>query len=960
MNRVDVFSGLETQSISVEVLREKYAKGDETSIVEIQRRVARALASVEKPKQRARYRALFLDAQQRGFIPAGRINSAAGTDLAATLINCFVQPVGDSVSDPVDGRPGIYDALQKAAETMRRGGGVGYNFSHIRPAGAIVKGTASKASGPVSYMRVFDRSCETVESAGSRRGAQMGVLDVGHPDIETFIEAKQTAGELTNFNVSVSVTDEFMRAVEHDAPFPLTHAAEPSDDLKAAGAYRREDGLWVYREIRARDLWDRIMRSTYDYAEPGVLFHDRINGENNLHYLETLDATNPCGEQPLPGYGCCCLGSIDLTRFVRDPFGLQGDPSVDWDGLAEVVGVAVRMLDNVLDATVWPLPEQAAEAARKRRVGLGVTGLGDALIMLKLAYDSEPARAMAARFAREVAHAAYRASVDLARERGPFPGFQAGPYLDSGFARRLPEDIRAAIAEHGIRNSHLTSIAPTGTISLAFADNASNGIEPPFSWTYTRTKRMADGGRQDYVVEDHAYRLYRLMGGDVSGALPPYFRTALEISARDHALMVAAVKDHVDAAISKTVNVAADYPYEDFKDLYMQAWKLGLKGITTYRPSGKRGAVLSVSPAAEAPAQPEAISLSEADRRLVLKRVIEPVLNSLRWPNRPRLPRGASCWASDAIESPEGSFVVFVSDLQKRPFEVWVNGARPPRGLGSVSKMLSLDMYTDDFPWLNRKLEVLAATNGGSAFQILDPEAGEPIWVPSTVAALARLVAFRHRSLGIDIDAAAAPKSAMIEALIAPREPKTGPDGTMGWICDVLNPVTGDDFVLMVKELRMPDGSTRPYSVWGAGKFPRAFEGLFKLLSLDMRIVDPAWIAMKLRKLMNYAEPQGDFLARVPGAEKSSSFPSTEAYIARLLIHRYAMLGILDEQGEPVEQMGVVQAESEATEAMAAAHPARQAPPVHGTECPECHLHSVIKKDGCQFCTHCGYTGACG
>ncbi len=952
MKREDIFTGLEPQAITTEVLLEKYAKGSEKTITDIQQRVAKALAAVEQADQREHFETLFLDAQKRGFIPAGRINSAAGTDLAATLINCFVQPVGDSISGSEDGLPGIYDALQKAAETMRRGGGVGYNFSHIRPAGAMVKGTASRASGPISYMRVFDRSCETVESAGARRGAQMGVLEVSHPDIEAFVQAKQTAGELTNFNVSVSVTDAFMQAVEDDAMFPLTHRAEPDQQLKDAGAYQQDDGLWVYRQIRARDLWDQIMLSTYDYAEPGVLFYDQINRENNLHYIETLDATNPCGEQPLPGYGCCCLGSIDLSRFVLNPFGMAGAAEVDWDGLADVTAIAIRMLDNVLDATQWPLPEQAAEAAQKRRVGLGMTGLGDALIMLGLAYDSAPARAMAQRFAQVLAHAAYRASVQLAQERGAFPALDTKAYLQSGFAKRLPKDIRNAIAKHGIRNSHLTSIAPTGTISLAFADNASNGIEPPFSWTYTRSKRMGDDSRQDFIVEDHAYRLYRLMGGDTS-KLPDYFRTALEISAQDHALMVAAVKDYVDAAISKTVNVAVDYPYEDFKDLYRQAWQLGLKGITTYRPSGKRAAVLSVTPASpEASAQPEAISLSEADRRMVLKRTIEPVLDSLRWPSRPHLPRGASCWASDAIETNEGSFVVFVSDLQQQPFEVWVNGARPPRGLSSVAKMLSLDMYTNDFPWLNRKLEVLKRTNGQAGFYMTDPETGEPTQAPSAVSAMAKLVEFRHRSLGIS--ATGTDHSAMMDALIAPREPKTGTDGTMGWICDVLNPATGDDMVLMVKELRMPDGSTRPYSVWGAGKFPRAFEGLFKILSLDMRIVDPAWIAMKLRKLQSYAEPQGDFMARVPGSDKSRSFPSTEAYIASLLIHRFNMLGILDQNGAPINQMGVVQAESQTRPRHAAV------PAMSGSECPECHIHAVIRRDGCEFCTHCGYQGACG
>ncbi|OZB71170.1 adenosylcobalamin-dependent ribonucleoside-diphosphate reductase [Thiomonas sp. 13-64-67] len=574
---------MQAQDISLDVLAEKYAKGDERTIADIHTRVARALAVEEADP--ARSEALFRQALADGFVPAGRIMSAAGTDIQATLINCFVQPVGDSVSDDKDGKPSIYKALAQAAETMRRGGGVGYDFSRIRPAGAHVGGTHSRASGPLSFMRVFDASCETVESAGSRRGAQMGVLRADHPDIEAFIHAKDQ-GAFKNFNLSVGVSAAFMQAVENDAQIDLVHKARPGD------------------------LWDQIMQSTYDHAEPGILFLDTANADNNLYYCETFEATNPCAEEFLPDYGCCCLGSINLTRFVRDPFTPQA--RFDAEGFQAVTRVAVRMLDNVLDVTYWPLVEQHNEAQNKRRIGLGFLGLGDACVMLGQRYDSDDARRFAADMARTLRDAAYAASVDLAKEKGAFPLFDAKKYLDSGFAKRLPEALRADIAAHGIRNSHLLAVAPTGTISLAFADNASNGIEPAFSWVYTRKKRMADNTTREYEVADHAWRLYRSLGRDMS-ALPPAFVTALEMPATDHMKMLQVVQPFIDTSISKTVNVPADYPYDDFKDLYLQAWKAGLKGLATYRPNAVLGAVLQATPTAAAPAAASAQTADDID-----------------------------------------------------------------------------------------------------------------------------------------------------------------------------------------------------------------------------------------------------------------------------------------------------------------------------------------------------------
>ncbi|GAA6118622.1 LAGLIDADG family homing endonuclease [Acidovorax sp. FG27] len=977
---------LDVQPISLDVLREKYLKGGEPDAEALFVRVTRALASVELAAERARHEALFLANLRAGAIGAGRIMSAAGTDIQATLINCFVQPVGDCIQGVDDGGyPGIYEALREAAETMRRGGGVGYDFSRIRPRGALVRGTASQASGPCSYINVFDQSCSTVESAGARRGAQMGVLRIDHPDVLDFITAKRTPGRWNNFNVSVGVPGEFMAAVEAGGPWQLVHRAEPGAALKAEGAHQRADGQWVYRTLPARELWDTIMQSAYDFAEPGILFLDHINEDNNLHYCEDIAATNPCvtadtwvmttegpaqvadlvgrrfhavvdgqafavesegffptghrpvlrlttreghalrltadhrvrrvarrtryvrevewtpagdlrpgdevvlhdqralqgwdgegtesqgyllglligdgtlgadkavisvwapelkavghsgpaycrsgvqgtmaaveaaiatlaphradfrgfqrpiagrgearlasaplcrlahamgmrpghktitprmergssafaagvlrglfdadgsvqgtqakgvsvrlwqsdqallqtvqrmllrfgicitlhaerrpaqnhrllpngrggrrayatraqhelvisgdnltvfaerigfgdgdkderlagllqgyrrelnrerfvatveslapdgtadvfdvtvagchafdanglyvhncGEQPLPSYGCCDLGPIILTRFVRHPFGLPGgEPAFDFAAFEAAVATQVRALDNVLDLTFWPLPQQRDESAAKRRIGVGFTGMGNTLAMLRLRYDRAEGREMAVRIARHLRDAAYRASVALAREKGAFPKFEADGYLAPGtFASRLPADIQALIRQHGIRNSHLLSIAPTGTVSLAFADNASNGIEPPFSWTYTRRKREADGSTSEYAVEDHAWRLYRALGGDVD-RLPEYFVSALAMSATEHIAMMQAVQPYVDTAISKTVNVPADYPYADFKSLYLQAWKAGLKGLATYRPNAILGSVLEVAASAPAPA----------------------------------------------------------------------------------------------------------------------------------------------------------------------------------------------------------------------------------------------------------------------------------------------------------------------------------------------------------------------
>ncbi|TSE27344.1 Vitamin B12-dependent ribonucleoside-diphosphate reductase [Tepidimonas sediminis] len=598
----EVLPPLPPQPISVEVLRQRYFAPGERGPDDLFGRVARAVAAAEPADRRIMWARRFRQHLAAGAIGAGRIMSAAGRGTPATLVNCFVQPLGDALhGTDADGYPGLEAALREAGETLRLGGGVGCDFSRVRPRDARPDPTAP-TGGPCACVDAFERMASAVAGDGVRPGAQMAVLRIDHPDVLEFVTAKRTPGRWSPFNVSVAVPDAFIEAVQAGAEWELMHRAEPSDERKAAGAARRADGLWVYRRVPARALWEALTRAAYDCAEPGVLFLDAIQRDNNLRAIERIEATNPCGEQPLPPYGGCCLGPLILPRFVRHPFGHGGPAQLDFDALAQAVAVQVRLLDDVLDVTPWPLPQQQAEARAKRRIGVGFTGLGDALIMLGLRYDRDDGRAMASRIARTMRDAAYRASVALAREKGAYPLFDADAVLAEGtFASRLPDDLKAAIRAHGLRNSHLLSIAPTGTVSLAFADNTSNGIEPAFAWTYTRRKREADGHVRVHEVQDHAWRLYRALHGP-QAPLTEAFVSALEIAPADHVAMVAAVQPFVDAGISKTVNVPADCPSEAFRDLYLQAWRAGLKGLTTYRPNAVVGSVLDPVPrAAQAP-----------------------------------------------------------------------------------------------------------------------------------------------------------------------------------------------------------------------------------------------------------------------------------------------------------------------------------------------------------------------
>jgi len=540
------------------------------------RRIAKALSVPEKDSQL--WEQVFYDAlEDFRFLPAGRIIAGAGTGRQVTLFNCYV------MGTILDSMGGIFDALKEAALTMQQGGGIGYDFSTLRPKNALVEGVAADASGPLSFMDVWDSMCRTIMSAGSRRGAMMATMRCDHPDIIDFVTAKHDARRLRMFNLSVLVTDPFMEAVAANKPW----------DLK----FTDKHGVTkVYATIPAKDLWDTIMKSTYEYAEPGLIFIDRINKANNLYYVEEISATNPCGEQPLPPYGACLLGSINLAKMVKNAF--HPEAKMDWKLLEKTVFAAVRMMDNVVDVSLFPLDQQQFEASAKRRLGLGVTGLADALIMLGSRYGSQHAQNTTRKIMRFVARSAYMASVDIAKEKGPFPLFDRDKYLASGYMQNMDDDVRDAVYEHGIRNSHLTSIAPTGTISL-YGGNVSGGIEPVFAFNYERKVLQPDGTKKVEVVQDYALAEYLKFCEEQGMAcdpevLPGHFVTAQTLSPSDHVVMQAAAQPWIDSSISKTVNVPEDIPFHDFEEVYRLAYDYGCKGCTTYRPNDVTGSVLSV------------------------------------------------------------------------------------------------------------------------------------------------------------------------------------------------------------------------------------------------------------------------------------------------------------------------------------------------------------------------------
>ena len=681
-------------------LKDEGGKAVDETVEDSWRRVARALATVEK-KPKAWEDTFYSALEDFKFLPAGRILAGAGTGRSVTLFNCFVMgTIPDSMG-------GIFDMLKEAALTMQQGGGIGYDFSTIRPKGAAVKGVSADASGPLSFMDVWDAMCRTIMSAGSRRGAMMATMRCDHPDIESFIVAKQDAARLRMFNLSVLVTDAFMEAVKADTGWDLVFEGK------------------VYKTVEARDLWNQIMKATFDFAEPGVIFIDRINQKNNLYYAETIAATNPCGEQPLPPYGACLLGSINMARLVSDPFGK--DAKLDVKALDDLVRIAIRMMDNVVDASRFPLEQQKLEAKNKRRIGLGVTGLADALLMTGLRYGSEEAAAQTEAWMKQIARASYLASADLAAEKGAFPLYDKEKYLAGETMMAMDDDVRAAIAEKGIRNALLTSIAPTGTISL-YAGNVSSGIEPVFAYSYTRKVLQKDGSRTEEEVVDYAVEMWRQKFGE--GELPEYFVNAQTLAPLDHVRMQAAAQKWVDSSISKTINCPEDISFADFKSVYMAAWDQGCKGCTTYRPNEVTGSVLSVSEKED--------KAPEVDSGAEVVYIAEPL-------DRPEALEGNTY----KIKWPESEHAIYITindviqNGTRRPFEVFIN-----------SKNM------EHYAWtlaLTRMISAVFRRGGDVSFvveelkAVFDPRGGAWVqgkYIPSMLAAIGGVIEHHMIQIG--------------------------------------------------------------------------------------------------------------------------------------------------------------------------------------------------------------------
>ena len=658
------------------------------SFAETAGRVARAVAEAEAPEQRELWEERFCDAiTNMRFIPAGRVLAGAGTDRSVTLFNCFVMgTIPDSLA-------GIFEHLKQAALTMQQGGGVGMDFSTIRPAGSVVRGVGADASGPLTFMDCWDSMCRTVHSAGQRRGAMMGCLRIDHPDIEAFIDAKRYPARFRNFNLSVLVTDPFMAALGSDSDWPLLFDGE------------------IVRTVRARELWERLMRATYDVAEPGVIFIDRVNQQNNLAHCEAISASNPCGEQMLPPYGACLLGSINLARLVEDPF---EDGKLDEAELTELTRTAVRMLDNVIDISRYPLPEQETEAKAKRRIGLGITGLADALLFCGAAYGSSEAVALTQRWLGIIKREAYRASARLAAEKGAYPLYDAS-MLDRPNLAELDEETRALISEYGLRNGCLTSIAPTGTTSL-LAGNVSSGIEPVFAFSYIRKIREPDGGHREEQVEDYAMRVWRQIKGDAPPP-PELFVSAQTLSPSDHLTMQAAAQALVDSSISKTVNCPEDIGFEAFADIYVEGYHLGCKGLTTYSPNAVTGSVLSI---AEGPKpQAEELLAPRADQ-------LHGTTYKLKWP-----------------ESAHAVYVT-INDVEqdgaRRPFEMFINSKNMEHyawTLGLTRMISAVFRRSPDVAFVAEELKAVFDPRGGAWMQ------GR--YVPSLLAAIGDIV---ERHLG--------------------------------------------------------------------------------------------------------------------------------------------------------------------------------------------------------------------